>query len=174
MEARPRLVGGNLALDLVNTLDDELPGGDYLRTDADVAVWLDHVGLEGTARLVDVRRARRAIDVAVRPLAAGEEPDMAPLAALYAHAAARAVLRPGGFEWARPVDALVASAADLVAAGPLDRLRICDNCPWLFLDLSRNGSRRWCSMEGCGSQVKSRRLTESRRAARRRGPAGTR
>jgi predicted RNA-binding Zn ribbon-like protein len=168
MEARPRLVGGNPALDLVNTLDDEIPGGDYLRTDADVAVWLDHVGLGGTARLADVRRARAAIEAALRPLAAGDEPDTAPLAALYGRASARAVLRPGGFEWATPVDALVASAAELIAAGPLDRLRICANCPWLFLDLSRNGSRRWCSMEGCGSQVKSRRLTERRRAARRR------
>jgi predicted RNA-binding Zn ribbon-like protein len=173
MEARPRLVGGNLALDLVNTLDDQIPGGDYLRTDADVAVWLDHVGLGGTARLADVRRARSAIDAALRPLAAGDEPDTAPLAALFARAAARAVLRPGGFEWGTPVDALVASAAELVATGPLDRLRICANCPWLFLDLSRNGSRRWCSMEGCGTQVKSRRLTERRRAARRRGQAGS-
>lgn len=174
VEARPRLVGGNLGLDLVNTLDDEIPGGDHLRTDADVAVWLDHVGLGGAARLADVRRARSAIDAAVRPLAAGGEPDTGPLAALYARAASRAVLRPGGFEWSTPVDALVASAADLVAAGPLDRLRVCENCPWLFLDLSRNGSRRWCSMEGCGSEVKIRRLTERRRAARRRAQAGTR
>lgn len=169
VEARPRLVGGNLALDLVNTVDSEVPGGDYLHSDADVAVWLDHVGLGGTARLADVRRARGAIDGALRPLAAGGEPDTGPLAALYARAAARAVLRPGGFEWATPVDALVASAAELLAGGPLERLRTCDNCPWLFLDLSRNGNRRWCSMEGCGNQVKSHRLTERRRAARRRG-----
>jgi predicted RNA-binding Zn ribbon-like protein len=171
MEARPRLVGENLALDLVNTLDDQIPGGDYLRTEADVTVWLDHVGLGGTARLSDVRRARSAIDVALRPLATGDEPDTAPLAALYARATSRAVLRPGGFEWRTPVDALVASAAELLAAGPLDRLRVCANCPWLFLDLSRNGSRRWCSMEGCGNEVKSRRLTERRRAARRRARA---
>jgi len=174
MEARPRLVGENLAVDLVNTLDDQIPGGDYLRTEADVAVWLDHVGLGGTARLSDIRRARSAIDGALRPLAVGDEPDTAPLAALYARAAGRAVLRPAGFEWRTPVDALVASAAELVAAGPLDRLRICGNCPWLFLDLSRNGSRRWCSMEGCGNEVKSRRLTERRRAARRRVQAGSR
>lgn len=173
MEARPRLVGGNLAIDLVNTLDDEIPGGDYLRTDADVAVWLEHVGLGGTARLADVRRARNAIDAALRPLVAGDEPDMTPLSALYARAAARAVLRPGGFEWATPVDALVASAVELVAAGPLDRLRTCCNCRWLFLDVSRNGSRRWCSMAGCGNQVKSRRLTERRRAGRRRGRVRT-
>jgi hypothetical protein len=174
MEARPRLVGGIVALDLVNTLDDEIPGGDYLHTDADVAVWLDHVGLVGSARLADVRRARSAIDAAMRPLAVGDEPDMAPLAALYGRAVTRAKLHLGGFEWATPVDALVASAAELVADGPIERLRICDNCTWLFLDHSRNGSRRWCSMEGCGNQIKSRRLTERRRTARRQARARTR
>jgi predicted RNA-binding Zn ribbon-like protein len=166
VEARPRLVGGNVAVDLVNTLDSYVPGGDYLHTDADVATWLDHVGLGGTARLADIRRARSAIEPALRPVAVGDEPDTGPLAALYARAAARAVLLPGGFEWATPVDAIVASAAELIASGPIDRLRVCGNCPWLFLDLSRNGSRRWCSMEGCGTEVKSRRLTERRRAAR--------
>ena len=31
------------------------------------------------------------------------------------------------------------------------------DCGWLFYDTSRNGARRWCSMEGCGSGVKMRR-----------------
>ncbi|MFI5927024.1 CGNR zinc finger domain-containing protein [Micromonospora sp. NPDC051543] len=39
-------------------------------------------------------------------------------------------------------------------------------CGWLFLDQSRNGSRRWCRMADCGNVVKARRLTERRRAAR--------
>ena len=39
-------------------------------------------------------------------------------------------------------------------------------CGWLFLDQSRNGSRRWCRMADCGSTAKARRLTERRRAAR--------
>jgi len=39
------------------------------------------------------------------------------------------------------------------------RVRQCpgaNDCGWLFYDTSRNGSRRWCSMEGCGSRVKMR------------------
>jgi predicted RNA-binding Zn ribbon-like protein len=36
----------------------------------------------------------------------------------------------------------------------------------VFLDRSRNGSRRWCRMADCGTTVKARRLTERRRAAR--------
>jgi predicted RNA-binding Zn ribbon-like protein len=164
MEALPRLVGGDVALDLVNTVDSEVAGGDYLREQADVAVWLRHVGLAGEAWLADVRRARTAIDAAVRPLAVGAQPDTAALARLYTRVVARATLRPGGFVWDGPVDTIVASATELVTAGPVDRLKACGNCPWLFLDLSRNGSRRWCSMEGCGTEVKIRRLTERRRA----------
>ncbi|HEY7621489.1 MAG TPA: CGNR zinc finger domain-containing protein [Solirubrobacteraceae bacterium] len=166
METRPRLVGGDVALDLVNTLDSEVEGGDHLRTEADVIEWLDHVGLGGEARLADVRRARAAVDAALRPLAEGRAPDTGALVALYARAAGRAVLGAGGFTWASPVDAIVASATELLSHGPIDRLKTCDNCEWLFLDLSRNGSRRWCSMEGCGTEVKIRRLTERRRAAR--------
>ena len=168
MEALPRLVGGDVALDLVNAVDHDFPGGDYLESQADVAPWLAHVGLEGEARLADLHRARTAIEAALRPLVTGGEPDTAALAALYARAARRAELRPGGFAWAGPVDAIVGSAVALLSTGPVDRLKTCGNCPWLFLDLSRNGSRRWCSMEGCGTEVKIRRLTEKRRATSRR------
>jgi predicted RNA-binding Zn ribbon-like protein len=36
----------------------------------------------------------------------------------------------------------------------------------MFLDRSRNHSRRWCRMADCGTEVKARRLTERRRATR--------
>jgi predicted RNA-binding Zn ribbon-like protein len=55
-------------------------------------------------------------------------------------------------------------AAELLIRDPVDRLKSCGNCPWILLDESRNASRRWCSMEGCGTEVKIRRLTERRRA----------
>ncbi len=172
MEARPRLVGGDIALDLVNSHDLDLPNGDYLNSDADVAEWLAYVGLGGEARLADTRRARTAIDAALRPLATGGALDTTALRARYARAAGRATLGAGGFAWATPLDAIVASAVQLIATGPTDRLHVCGNCPWLFLDLSRNGSRRWCSMEGCGTEVKIRRLTERRREAVRGRRAG--
>jgi len=44
--------------------------------------------------------------------------------------------------------------------GPrLDRVRRCANpeCGWLFLDDSRAGKRRWCSMSACGNRAKARR-----------------
>ena len=48
-------------------------------------------------------------------------------------------------------------ALDLVRSHS-DRVRECasDDCPALFLDLSRNRSRRWCSMDVCGARAKAR------------------
>ncbi len=52
------------------------------------------------------------------------------------------------------------SAADLLTGHNLDRVRQCADdrgCGYLFLDVSRNRSRRWCSMESCGNRAKVRR-----------------
>lgn len=48
-------------------------------------------------------------------------------------------------------------ALDVVRNHP-GRVRECasEDCPALFLDLSRNRSRRWCSMDVCGSREKAR------------------
>jgi predicted RNA-binding Zn ribbon-like protein len=47
----------------------------------------------------------------------------------------------------------------LTAPDKLARVRVCalDTCGWLFLDTSRNGSRRWCDMTICGNRAKARR-----------------
>jgi predicted RNA-binding Zn ribbon-like protein len=51
------------------------------------------------------------------------------------------------------------SAADLLGAGRLARMRQCANpdCGWLFLDRSKSGNRRWCSMSACGNRAKAHR-----------------
>lgn len=51
------------------------------------------------------------------------------------------------------------STGDLLAGPRLDRVRRCANpeCGWLFLDDSRAGRRRWCSMQSCGNRAKARR-----------------
>lgn len=48
------------------------------------------------------------------------------------------------------------SAADLALAVSHVRLRSCANekCRWLFLDESKSGTRRWCSMSSCGNRAK--------------------
>ena len=73
-----------------------------------------------------------------------------------------------GYDWdveAKPGTALALlapvlwSAGDLLAGPRLDRVRRCANpeCGWLFLDDSRAGKRRWCSMSACGNRAKARR-----------------
>lgn len=50
---------------------------------------------------------------------------------------------------------LAKDAYDLLLSEKLDRIKNCPSCGWIFLDTSRNGSRRWCSMKSCGSNVKA-------------------
>lgn len=80
-----------------------------------------------------------------------------------------------GYEWiwnkhASDLDQMVwpvtRSAVELVTSEQLGRVKECarDGCGWLFLDMSKNGSRRWCSMEGCGSRDKMRRQYARKRA----------
>jgi predicted RNA-binding Zn ribbon-like protein len=51
------------------------------------------------------------------------------------------------------------SSADLLTSKEVARVGEClgDGCGWLFLDKSRNRSRRWCSMGECGNRAKARR-----------------
>ncbi len=51
------------------------------------------------------------------------------------------------------------SAADLLVQARYRRIRHCANpaCMWLFVDESKNGTRRWCDMAACGNRAKARR-----------------
>jgi predicted RNA-binding Zn ribbon-like protein len=59
-----------------------------------------------------------------------------------------------------PLWALALSASDLMTSEAVDRVRDCFNpeCRWLFLDTSKNHSRRWCDMRICGNRMKARRF----------------
>lgn len=56
--------------------------------------------------------------------------------------------------------AIVKSAAELVASGRWRAVRECasDTCTWMFLDTSKNHSRRWCEMARCGNRDKVQRF----------------
>ncbi len=58
-----------------------------------------------------------------------------------------------------PIWAAARSAAHLLTNGEAGRVGQCqdDNCGWLFIDKSKNRSRRWCSMDSCGNRAKARR-----------------
>ena len=58
-----------------------------------------------------------------------------------------------------PLWPLLQQAADLLTSPNLKFVRECgsESCRWLFLDVSKNHSRRWCDMKVCGNRVKARR-----------------
>lgn len=64
------------------------------------------------------------------------------------------------------------AAAALLVSPDLARVRECsgDRCDWLFLDASRNHSRRWCDMASCGNRAKARRNYARRKTVG--GPGG--
>lgn len=51
---------------------------------------------------------------------------------------------------------IMKSAWDLLLMGRANRIKQCGACDWLYLDLSKNGSRKWCNMQTCGSSVKAK------------------
>ena len=65
----------------------------------------------------------------------------------------------GTLDWM--LNPVVWSAAELLTSDELDRVRECADdrgCGWLFLDRSRNRSRRWCDMKECGNRAKAQRF----------------
>ena len=68
-----------------------------------------------------------------------------------------ATLRHHGDTSDVPIDLATArSALKLVCHPQPERLKICPNCEWLFLDKSKNRSRNWCDMAVCGNRAKAR------------------
>ncbi|RKT08527.1 putative RNA-binding Zn ribbon-like protein [Streptomyces sp. 3211.6] len=61
---------------------------------------------------------------------------------------------------------LALQAFDMLRSLPLDRTRVCPGlrCGWMFIDSSRGGRRRWCSMATCGSSAKGRTHYRRKRA----------
>lgn len=127
---------------------------------------------------------REAIWRAFDRLAHDREPAPEDVAAISAEAAqamanARVVRHGDGYAWewpetedlARPLWPIARDAADvLTSEAERDRLRECasDSCAWIFVDRTKNGSRRWCDMSGCGNRAKVRAFRERQaRPARR-------
>lgn len=197
---RQRVVGGNLALDLLNTQNGPAggpPEEDVLHDYRDVLAWSSHVGSLTEAEADQLlRRSRRHPDaarvsfdrvIATRrylyelfdAIARGMRPPESTIARLQkdeAEALSHADLVPvdGGFAWswaddgelARPLWPVIHAASTLLIDGPLDRVKGCAACRFHFLDESKNRSRRWCSMDDCGTADKIRKYVARRASAR--------
>jgi predicted RNA-binding Zn ribbon-like protein len=104
--------------------------------------------------------------------------DVATLNAWLAHAPERRGVRVvnGSFQWKVPhgrelerlLWPIAWSAADVLVTTAPERLKVCagEGCGWLFVDVSRNLSRRWCSMSDCGNRAKARRHYDRARRER--------
>ncbi|ONI67863.1 hypothetical protein BWI15_32850 [Kribbella sp. ALI-6-A] len=199
-----RIVGGHLALDLVNTVAPRRPAGpeqhEYLGEPVELLEWAQRVELVDAAEAAAVAAAWHAAPGAdqqalrvvreVREAAYALLADRVPAAQStldssvaigtlnlhWAAASARSVLVRDGASVRLQVgttpaqliaDRLTRIVVDFLTADS-SRLKECPveqgGCGFLFLDHSRNGSRRWCAMADCGTSVKVRRLTANRRA----------
>lgn len=128
---------------------------------------------EAERELLSIRQAREVLFNIFRARASeqvvqGE--DLQQFNALLGETMRHARLEPGvsGFAWdwssegdqlALPLWYIVRDAANLLTSPELTRVRICasSDCNWLFLDSSKNRSRRWCDMKSCGNRAKARR-----------------
>jgi predicted RNA-binding Zn ribbon-like protein len=146
---------------------------------SELARYVDRAPDRAAAELRRLHRLRRAVEDVFGAVADHHEvPESAvsTLRRMAGEAVARVHLEPRDdrmhpiwttddlADLAHPV---VYAAWDLLTTGPLHRIKRCPACPWLYLDQSKNGSRRWCSMEDCGKAVKMARYVAKRAATRR-------
>jgi predicted RNA-binding Zn ribbon-like protein len=66
-----------------------------------------------------------------------------------------------------PLWPVAQSAAELLTSEKLGRVKLCagEGCGWVFLDESRNSSRRWCDSRDCGNRERVRRHLARKRAS---------
>lgn len=192
MVSTPPLRGGRPALDFVNSVHPRVPAGrDYLGDVEDLILWARHAGLvdaewQKAASRVSPRTARAAFRrlIALRELLytalAATAEGRTPTTAVRREVAQAAdeVRRRETFGWSddawawrprtsdpfRRLERLIVDDALDLLARP-ERLRKCEGepCGWLFLDTTKNHSKRWCSMAGCGNRAKARRFQERQR-----------
>jgi predicted RNA-binding Zn ribbon-like protein len=136
---------------------------------------------DAAAELLErARELRAAIHVVMQSVAQRTEPPGAALATLNAFLAQSQVHRQivrsnGGYEarfrpednMAQPIWRLTDSAARLLLSPERARVRECPGheCGWLFLDTTRNHSRRWCDSADCGNKARTRAYTQRKREA---------
>jgi predicted RNA-binding Zn ribbon-like protein len=180
-EPRFRHGAGRLCLDFVRTLRyrGRPDAVEELADPAALAAWVEQFGpcdpapgrLPDRRSLGEARRLREAIHALLHAALGVAGPAPATARSRVNRAAALPPPAPslgtsGRLRWYAddPVAAtlvLVArDALDLVTSDALHRVRACANpgCRILFLDGSRPGTRRWCSMGTCGNQAKKGRL----------------
>lgn len=154
-----------------NTVDVE-EDSDEIATPKGLAVWLHDRGLRPARNAVPTaaHAAYLALRAGIREqLGAhvGDTPDEGLVAAADKVLAEHPVLvtadgtlvtAPGLPAEREPLVRLAIAWSELTTTGDAVRLKRCaeHTCGWVFWDVSKNRSRRWCSMKVCGNRNKSR------------------
>lgn len=177
-----RFRGGHAALDFAATLARRLKADprELLAAPEDLARWLVAAGMAesptkvSNADLVAARALREAVYALAEAQIHGRAPagqDVATLNRLADGPAAVPWLDDeGSAHWHGDAPALLALLAReaVLLLGGADRARIrqceAEGCALLFLDMSRAGDRRWCSMQGCGNKAKVAEFRRRRRS----------
>jgi predicted RNA-binding Zn ribbon-like protein len=180
-----RLGLGHPVLELLATLARRRGAPvERLETPEDLSRWLDLAGLAAGAvcdrrLLLQARELREAIYRLVTDAREGRPPAGPDLELVNAWArrptpgpqldASLRLSFTGPDPSRAALAGLARSAIELVAGPELGRVRNCasPSCSLLFIDRSRPGRRRWCSMERCGNRAQTARYRR-----RRREPAG--
>jgi predicted RNA-binding Zn ribbon-like protein len=121
---------------------------------------------------LEFREALRALALANRGSAEGDEAAVNALNRLGAGASFSVVLRAKGDAQLRPSGAgidhalghLLAILYRAIVDGSFVRLKGCANetCRWVYYDRSKNRSRKWCEMETCGNMINARAYRQRR------------
>jgi predicted RNA-binding Zn ribbon-like protein len=162
-----RLVGGRLALDLVNTADWSEEGGvvhEKIQSLEDLAVWLRALGLPDAVPPSSAEAFRTFRRDLREYLRSSDRPHQMALRKELEIVDSRTSIRE------QRLSGLAVMSAFSIVADPreLDRVKTCpgDNCGWMFLDETKNSRRTWCLMETCGNRAKAarhyRRVQEKR------------
>jgi predicted RNA-binding Zn ribbon-like protein len=194
-------VAGHVALDFVNTAEERghPEAGDALGAAADLRLWGQRYGLLSTEAAseddeqaefqcaIEVRELLYALFLARRDGRSATPEQVARLGEFGAVAYQAGSLHRHedgtiGWNWdGSRLESIrhvaVTAAIDLLQAEPTARLKQCpgDHCGWFFLDATKRGNRRWCSMAECGQDAKDeyRRLQRQASATKLRGNAET-
>jgi predicted RNA-binding Zn ribbon-like protein len=186
-----QFIGGHPVLDLTNTVFDRahpMPDNELLKKPSDVLTWCESVGLFEDAPILSgaaadslaaqVRSVREHAWAVFDAMSRGEAVPGTSAGALLEKSGAG--LRAGHLrgidagldhlaaDWAAPgalPAALSLLSVDALFTLPAERVRACGRCGWLFLDSSRGGRRRWCSMSTCGNREKASRHRRAAQAA---------
>jgi predicted RNA-binding Zn ribbon-like protein len=176
-------VGGHPVLDLTNTVFDRrhpAEDGELLKTPSDILTWCASAGLfedvpslaeaSASGLVSEVQAVREQVWAVFSAIARGEAVPTEPFGALLERAGtgvrAEHVQQIGpaldrfSADWTAPgaiPTVLSLLAVHALSVLPPDRVRACGRCGWLFLDSSRGGRRRWCSMSTCGNREKASR-----------------